>query len=107
MSFNVERPPNILPMFVEPPELQISINVNDPYLKNNGYVIELPETLDLNPDDTVTINLDENIDLPTFVVFDNTTNKFSISGFSNDDIGKYEITLTLVDSQGGKNDYEF
>lgn len=81
--------------------------MNDPYLKNNGYVIELPETLDLNLDDTVTINLNDNKDLPSFVVFDNTTNYFAIYGFSNDDIGKYEITLTLVDSQGGTNDFEF
>lgn len=94
-------------MFVEPPELEISINVNNPSFVKNGYVIALPDTLDLNPDDTVTMNLDSNKKLPNFVLFDNSTNFFAIKGFTEEDIGDYEVILTLVDSQGGTAEFEF
>ena len=81
-------------MFFGELEEEIIIDLN----KKNSYEYLLPETVDINKDQTVSLTVEYDAD---FITFDEELKTLIFDDLSESDIGEYIIKLTLQDNKMG------
>ena len=95
----ISEEPNRPPMFFGELEEEIIIDLN----KKNSYEYLLPETVDINKGQTVSLSVEFEAE---FITYDEELKTLFFDGISESDIGEYIIKLTLQDNKMGIEEYE-